>query len=100
MPPGEYDDAHPEVAWLIVEVADSSRTKVRGLKARLYAECGVVEYWVVDLVAQLVEVHTDIVEGHYARITPYRRGDRIALVRFPDVTVDIGDVLPSVRVET
>jgi Uma2 family endonuclease len=93
VPPADYYEAHPDRAWLIVEVADSSRKTDKGTKARLYAESDVPEYWVVDLVANLIEVHTDIVAGEYTRITPYRKGERITLVQFADVTVDVADIL-------
>ena len=93
VPPGDYFDAHPDRAWLIVEVADSSLRRDRGVKARLYAANGVVEYWVVDLSAGLIEVHTEIVAGEYARVTPVRRGERATLVAFPDVTLEARDVL-------
>lgn len=94
VPPGDYLDAHPAVAWLLIEVAESSRKKDRGTKARLYAECGVEEYWVVDLSVGLIEVYTDIVQGEYTRVEPYANGTRIALSRFPDVVIEAAEVLP------
>jgi Uma2 family endonuclease len=94
VPPGDYLDAHPTVAWLLIEVAESSRRKDRGTKAPLYAECGVPEYWVVDLSAGLIEVYGDIVQGEYTRVVPYAKGERIALSRFPDVVIDVAEVLP------
>lgn len=94
VPPGDYLDAHPSVGWLLIEVAESSRRRDRGMKARLYAECGVEEYWVVDLADGLVEVYRDIVRGEYTRVVPYAKGQRIALSRFPDVVIDLADVLP------
>ncbi len=93
VPPGDYDDAHPREAYLIVEVAHSSLEVDRGKKARLYAESGVPEYWVVNLVDGLIEVHTDIVRGAYARIAPYRKGQTIALERLAGVAVAVSDVL-------
>ena len=77
----------------MVEVASSSLTKDRGLKARLYAESGVEEYWVVDLAHELLVVHSDIVDGAYARVISQRRGERLRLLRFPDVEVSVGEVL-------
>ncbi len=93
VPPGDYRDAHPTEAWLVVEVAGSSLRKDSGIKARLYAECGVPEYWIVDLVANVVDVHTDVALGRYTRTTRHTKADRVTLVRFPDVTVDLGEVL-------
>jgi Uma2 family endonuclease len=94
VPPGRYLDAHPTEAWLIVEVADSSLRVDREVKARLYAESGVAEYWIVNLVDGLVEVHTHPLRDAYTRVTPYRRGERIALQRFTDVEIAAADVLP------
>jgi Uma2 family endonuclease len=94
VPPGSYRDAHPREAWLIVEVAGSSLRKDSGVKAHLYAECGVAEYWVVDLAARVVEVHSNIVQGRYTRSVRHARTDRLPLARFPDVTIDLGEVLP------
>jgi len=49
VPLGDYDTAHPNVAHWIVEVADSSVERDRGLKLGIYAGCGVPEYWIVNL---------------------------------------------------
>lgn len=93
VPPGDYRRAHPSKAHLVVEVAGSSLTKDRGLKARLYAESGVEEYWVVDLTHELLVVHSDIVDGAYARVVSLRRGERARLLRFPDVEVSVSEIL-------
>jgi Uma2 family endonuclease len=52
---------HPTSALLVVEVSgrDSLR-KDRSVKAALYAEAAVEEYWVVDLEAEVVRVHRDV----------------------------------------
>lgn len=93
VPRGEYRDEHPKTAMLLVEVADSSLDFDRTTKAKLYAESGVPEYWVINLVDGLVEVHTDIVRGVYTRVVPFKRGDRIVPSRFPAVTIAVDDVL-------
>src|SRR4029077_7190018 len=53
---GDYLDGQPRVAFLIVEVAETSLARDR-LKARLYAAAGVAEYWIVNLSEQVLEVH-------------------------------------------
>ena len=93
VPPRDYFDAHPSEASLIIEVAESSRRKDLGPKARLYAECGVPEYWVVDIAANLVLVHTEIVSGEYTRIAPCRKGEHVTLTGFPDLAIALDDVL-------
>ena len=91
--PQDYDDAHPSAAWLIVEVAKSSLAKDLGPKARLFAEAGVAEYWVVNLVDARVEVHTVPRDGLYRTIQRYSRGDTIELQHFPDCKLPVSEVL-------
>lgn len=94
--PGDYLDDHPRAAWLIVEVADSSLARDRE-KAKLYAAAGVLEYWVVNLVDHLIEVHREPGGAGYARVTVHARGDHLRLVSFPDVEISVTDVLPPQR---
>jgi Uma2 family endonuclease len=50
---------HPRAAVLTVEVAVTSHKKDRGKKAHIYAQNGVLIYWLVDVPARTVEVRTD-----------------------------------------
>ena len=93
VPKGDYGAAHPAEALLLVEVAASSLKKDRTIKARLYAERGVPEYWVIDLRGGVVEVHSEIVNGAYSRVTPYRTGSVIRLQQFEDVALSVADFL-------
>ena len=54
---------------LAIEVADSSLTQDLGEKASLYAEHGIVEYWVVDIAGEQVYVHRAPSQGCYQSIT-------------------------------
>ena len=90
--PGDYQDAHPTTALLVVEIADASLQKDRGVKARLYAAGGILEYWIVNLVDRVVEVHTDPRADAYQRIARVENGARIPLAAHPDVTIEISDL--------
>jgi Uma2 family endonuclease len=92
VPAGAYRDHHPDSAYLVVEVAETSLPADRE-KAEVYAEGGVEEYWIVDTVHELIEVRTEIVDGVYTRVTPYRRGQLIAPRAFADLPVSVADVL-------
>jgi Uma2 family endonuclease len=93
VPPGEYREDHPSRAMLLIEVADSSLAVDRGVKAQLYAESGVAEYWVANVRDAIVEVHSEVVAGAYTRVEPFRRGDRLRTAAFPDVDVAVSDIL-------
>lgn len=55
--PRDYPRDHPAHPVLVVEVAEWSLRLDRGLKARLYARAGIPEYWIVNLVDRVLEVH-------------------------------------------
>jgi Uma2 family endonuclease len=93
VPPGDYGEAHPGAALLVIEVADSSLRKDRHIKAPLYASAGVPEYWLVNLVDGVVEVHEEPAEGTYRRVTRHARGETLRLESFPDVELRVADIL-------
>jgi Uma2 family endonuclease len=55
----DYLEAHPRMAALVVEVADSSLRLDRRFKAAIYARAGLPEYWIADLAQRALEVHRD-----------------------------------------
>lgn len=95
VPNRDYHDEVPTTAYLVVEVADSSLRKDRRIKARLYAEFGIAEYWIVIVSQGVVERHRDPRpdDGAYGTITTHGKDDKIALVAFPDVEIALADVL-------
>ncbi|MGA7120054.1 MAG: Uma2 family endonuclease [Polyangiaceae bacterium] len=94
VPPGDYLNAHPAVAYLVIEVADSS-LRVDRAKAALYAEAGVPEYWIVNLVAGFLERHQEPGPEGYGRVTQHGRGQELTMSRFADVVVRVAEVLPA-----
>lgn len=62
----DRSDRLPKKALLVVEVADSSLARDR-LKAAIYARAGIPEYWLVDVAARTVEVHTEPTSRRAAR---------------------------------
>ncbi|HUS17260.1 MAG TPA: Uma2 family endonuclease, partial [Chloroflexia bacterium] len=64
---------------LLVEVSESSLTYDRGSKRALYAEAGIAEYWVVNLLAHVVEVYTEPRNGAYQTTRIVTRGETLAL---------------------
>jgi Uma2 family endonuclease len=93
VPLGRYDNAHPDRAYLIIEVAESSLAMDRGVKQRLYAACNVPEYWIVNLVEKQIEVYSDPDDGAYKRVRKCDSSQSISPAPFPAVVVRIADVL-------
>ncbi len=94
VPEDDYRSAHPTRALLVVEVAGSSIRKDRELKAALYAQAGVEEYWIVDLGRGVVELNREPADGAYRVREVGGRGQAIALARVPTVTVRVDDFMP------
>ncbi len=78
---------HPRSALLVIEVAVSSHPIDRGVKARLYANAGIPVYWLIDVPAKAVEVHTQPQEQGYAKVDIYRQGEIV-----PRPLVGVGDL--------
>jgi Uma2 family endonuclease len=93
VPLGDYDTAHPDRAYLIIEVAESSLSFDRGTKLRLYAKCGVPEYWIVNVPDRVIEVYTEPTEAGYARVARYERGQSLHPAHFEELEVRVSDVI-------
>src|SRR5712691_6423915 len=57
--PRDYAEAHPRRPVLIVEVAQSGLRLARGRKAVVYARNRITDYWIVNLVDRVLEVHRE-----------------------------------------
>jgi Uma2 family endonuclease len=79
---------------LVVEVADASLGLDLGEKAALYAEAGVPEYWVVNLVARVLVVHRDPYDGSYRVRLTLEEKSPIAPASWPELTVEVSLLLP------
>ena len=69
----------PAEIGLAIEVSDSSLTRDRIDKARIYARAGIVEYWIVNLVDRQIEVHTLPVGDGYTNVQNYSTGQSLPL---------------------
>ncbi len=77
-----YRTHHPraEDVQLAIEVADTSLAKDIEVKRRLYAEAGIIEYWIVDALSQKVHVYRQPNNGDYAQHTLHQIDEEIAPV--------------------
>jgi len=88
---------HPATAVLVIEVAVDSLDKDRA-KVAIYAEAGVQEYWIVDVVHRAVEVRRrpQRARRSYAEHTLVRRGTLTSDL-LPGVTVPVAPLFRNRR---
>ena len=87
-------NAHPASALLVIEVADDSLRRDRTLKQRIYAKCGIPEYWVVALPDHRLEVYRDPAGDGYRTVSMHRSGDTVTPLARPAAAVAVDDLLP------
>ena len=93
----DFDDYGTDAArpLLVLEVADSSLKYDLGDKARLYAEAGVPEYWVLNLIDRVLVVFRAPQDGRYRDVDTLRADERVALASWPELGVEVESLLPS-----
>lgn len=92
-PPYKEREAHAEDAFLLIEAAESSLAYDRSTKLRLYAAAGIPEYWVVDCVAESVEVHrAPHADGYRDVARVVEPTGTIAPQTFPDVVLTLTEI--------
>ena len=84
--------AGPDDILLIVEFAQSSIEYDRGVKAGVYAELGIQEYWLADLNTNVVSCYAEPQEGLFRSLRQYHRGQSIAPQLLPECVIAV-DVL-------
>jgi Uma2 family endonuclease len=79
----------------VIEVADTSLDYDRETKGPLYAENGIAEYWIVNLVDRCLEVYRQPqTDGTYGDVRTLRPGDSVSLALLPAVSVSVANVIP------
>jgi Uma2 family endonuclease len=90
--PYKEREPHGEDALLVIEVAESSLAYDRSTKLRLYAEAGIPEYWVVDCLAESVEIHRILNAGVYRDVSRVEGAASVSPQDFPDVVLTLAEI--------
>lgn len=97
----DHSRAHPSHPVLIVEVAESSLEFDRHEKASLYARARIADYWIVNLLENVLEVYRDPVADpdssygwRYGSALTHRAGDLVTPLAAPATAVAAADLLP------
>jgi Uma2 family endonuclease len=92
----QYASRHPQPSdiFLIIEVADSSLDDDRNIMKPMYAEAGIIEYWIVNLVDDCLEVYrSPRPDGTYQVERVLRRGESTDIAALPGVIIAVDEVL-------
>lgn len=83
----------PADVLLVIEVADSSLAYDRTVKMPLYAQAGITEAWIINLIDRWIEVYRDPSPAGYTTMLKILPGRAIAPQAFADVIVVVDDLL-------
>lgn len=77
---------------LLIEIAVSSMNYDRNVKARLYAQHGVREYWVVDALERITWVHTGPSGDAWLSIVERGPGETLTTAAVPGVAIRLDQI--------
>ena len=95
-PTDAYASRRPvaEDVFLLIEVADTSLAFDRDVKGPVYAEAGIVEYWIVNLNNSTVEIYRDPQpDGRFATVTTASISATLSPLKFSDVSLRVDEIL-------
>ena len=99
--PRDYVEAHPRHPALIVEVAHSGLRIARGRKAIGYARARITDYWIVNLVDRVLEVHREPARPGparprwgYADVKTLGADATVTPLAAPSAAIPVADLLP------
>ncbi len=89
-----YRERHPggNDVILAIEVSHSSLQNDLRTKSALYAEAGIVEYWIVDAADSCVHVCRHPQDGHYTDRAVVRPGEKLSPLATAEAVLDLADV--------
>ena len=97
----DYAGGLPPNAALVVEVSDTTLAADRLDKASLYARANIADYWIINLVDDVIEIRRDPQPDDtqpsgfgYADLRVYRRGDIVSPLAAPLASIDVAEFLP------
>jgi Uma2 family endonuclease len=99
--PRDYVDSHPTRPALIVEVAQAGLRRAQGRKATVYARARIADYWIVNLIDRVLEVHREparpgpaLPHWTYATIETLGADATITPLSAPSAGIRVADLLP------
>jgi Uma2 family endonuclease len=76
---------------LVAEVSDATLTADLGVKARIYAQNGIPEYWVADVQGRVLHQHSVPTTEGYASVVQYEFGTDLTSASLAGLTISTAD---------
>lgn len=91
---GRYRERHPSAAEvkLAIEISDSSLKTDLIEKAALYAEAGIMEYWIVDAKSNCIHVFRSPTAGEYTERSVSKVGEKLSPLEPCATPLDLSDL--------
>ena len=95
------DHPRPSDILLVIEVSDFTLKYDQDVKISLYAEAGISDYWIFNLVDNHLEVYSEPYQNMqgkfgYAMKRIILPNQTVALPGFPDLAIDLSRVFPII----
>jgi Uma2 family endonuclease len=90
--PKTYVQPRPEDLLLLIEIAASSMSYDRVVKARLYARLGIREFWVIDANELMTWIHTGPTGGSWSSIIERGPNELLATPALPDFSIRLSEI--------
>ncbi|MBD2440057.1 Uma2 family endonuclease [Nostoc sp. FACHB-110] len=84
----------PDEVFLLIEVADTTLESDRQQKAPLYAQAGIIEYWILDVNQYQVYVFCEPNLAGYNQQFILDENATFSLITFPEIAVQISQIFP------
>jgi Uma2 family endonuclease len=98
----DYLDAHPSPTdiLLVIEIVDSSFKYDQEVKLSLYAEAGISDYWIFNLVENCLELYSQPYQDlqgkfGYRKKVIFLPNESVNLPFLPDLILDLSKVFPQ-----
>lgn len=90
-----YSESHPlpDDILLLIEVSDSTLNYDREIKKTLYAEAGVVEFWLVNLTENTIECYSSPKNGNYRLVKIVGAGEVAESISIENLSLKVDEIL-------
>ncbi len=91
----EYQTQHPipNDILAVIEVSDSTLKYDREVKKNLYAEAGIVEFWLIDITGSTVEVYSQPRNGMYRNVQIFGKGETVNSITIEKLALEVNEIL-------